>query len=197
MGGIIVSEPRAFMERIPESKMPPHPMPVITTDAPQRSPREFGSFLGCFFFMPLLLIGSVLFIPFGLGALAHQEWKEKRFSRRMKTLGRTIRYEDLEPAAESKGGTHIFEWRYKFKGPIRWWWTPDDVSALSPHPSADRFDMAEDSAFLPFIEWCFRQYTSPTSGKALYVIATHAQEETHREKHEQCIEVPTFSQQEW
>lgn len=178
--------------------MPQH-MTDVAAEPPKKSPREFGSFLGCFFFMPLLLIGSALYIPFGLGTLARQEWREKRHVRRMKAQGRTVRFENLVHGAESKGGTHIFEWRYKYKGPIRWWWTPDDVPALSPHPLADRSDMEEDSAFLPFIEWCFRQYTSPTSGKALYVIATHAQEAAFREKGEQlkCIEVPTFSEQSW
>jgi hypothetical protein len=57
------------------------------------------------------------------------------------------------------------------KGPVRLWWTSDDVPAVSPHPCL--FEEAPDSLESinsEFDAWCRSRYTNPQSGVAQLVV---------------------------
>jgi len=41
--------------------------------------------------------------------------------------------------------------RFSFKGPIRVWWTRDNLYKMCPFPMVDWLTMARDSAFDPYL----------------------------------------------
>lgn len=65
-------------------------------------------------------------------------------------------------------GTFIEE-RYSFKGPVRWWWTSEDVYQVCPHAMVDWLTMLMDAHFRPVAEWFRQQYTSLDKGRAVLV----------------------------
>jgi len=76
-----------------------------------------------------------------------------------------MEWADLQRALKGQRGRLISE-AFSFDGPVRGWWTEDDVVAVSPY--------AEDPEALvwyddrdPFSEWIYLTYTNPSTGKAL------------------------------
>jgi len=162
-----------------------------------RSPRKFGA-LWSPIFLPLLFIGAALSIPYGLGRTAYWRLKERRFARQMASLSRTISFEELASRVESGQGTIIHEWYSVLKGPIRHWWVVDDVLSISPRPFVDRLHMIR-RRYKPLVEWCFREYTSPQQGRALFFVVGKAQKEAYPALLEKArfVDVPTLSKQDW
>jgi len=70
-------------------------------------------------------------------------------------------------------GTLIVE-RFSLKGPIRMWWTPENLYEVCPYPLADWPTMANDATFDPVLEWCHERYTGAT-GTALLVDGSNEQ----------------------
>jgi len=108
---------------------------------------------------------------FGMGRL--QEYKERRFRRRMRGRGRYIEWADLVPRIESGEGTVVFEQGLKL--PVRAWWTPDDLltSAPSPPPSEAELEVLtimRGHRPHAFVSWCHRRYTDEDRGAALLTI---------------------------
>ena len=66
------------------------------------------------------------------------------------------------------GGTCIEE-KFSPKGPVRFWWTPEDVTANRRTQIIDWFTMRKGVRFEPFILWCRERYTSADGGSAVLV----------------------------
>ena len=135
-----------------------------TAKPSERRPIVIGKFWGIVL-LPLLHSGRNEF--------GHK--KNGGFAGQLCDLGRTISFDDFYKTLEEGHGTVICEWQDVFKGPVRLWWTPDDIYAATPYPCVDHVHMATDPTYRPFLDWCFQQYLSASSGKALYVVASSAQ----------------------
>jgi hypothetical protein len=85
----------------------------------------------------------------------------------MKADGRIIEWERFMREISAGHGTLIVE-RFSFKGPIRVWWTREDVYEVCPYPLVDWLTMARETSFDAVRDWCHKKYTSNT-GSALLV----------------------------
>jgi hypothetical protein len=68
----------------------------------------------------------------------------------------------------AEGGTCIEE-KFSPKGPVRFWWTPEDVHRESPHEIIDWFTMRKGRRYEPFVHWCRGRYTGAEKGSAVLV----------------------------
>jgi hypothetical protein len=87
-----------------------------------------------------------------------------------------MEWSDFVHALDETRGTAILE-RYSFKGPVRWWWTSENIYDACPYPTVDWVTMLDES-FLPFAEWCRQRYTSPERGQA-FLVGLGPKEESH------------------
>ena len=71
-------------------------------------------------------------------------------------------------AMQETGGTCIEE-RFSPKGPVRFWWTPENVYGESPYEIIDWFTMRKGGRAEPFIRWCRERYTNADGGSAVLV----------------------------
>jgi hypothetical protein len=70
----------------------------------------------------------------------------------------------------------IEEW-LSAKGPVRRWWTADDITEISPYSlPADGPDAVFDHQFDPFCSWCYENYTNDRTGKALLLSTSYVSE---------------------
>jgi hypothetical protein len=133
--------------------------------------KEFGPLVSVFVFLPLLAIVGLLQLPVLAVAVPWRRWKHRRFVARMKAQNRVIIWSDFARCIEEKRGTLLIEGsEVKF---LHWWWTEEDVRAVSPHPVPERGltrNRKERRALLPFREWCYLRYTEPSDGRALLVL---------------------------
>jgi len=88
--------------------------------------------------------------------------------------GRTIPWNSFIAEVDARRGTLVVE-RFSFKGPVRWWWTSENVYDLCPYPLTDWLTMSRDSTFQRGAEWCHQRFTNVDEGKALLVVATPEQ----------------------
>jgi hypothetical protein len=154
-----------------------------TAKPSERRPIVIGKVWGIILLPVLLVVGAVgapLSILYTLRKRRIWAQKERRFAEQLSDLGRTMSFDDFYKAVEEGRGTVICEWQDVFKGPVRLWWTPDDIYAATPYPCIDHVHMANDPTYRPFLDWCFQQYVSPSIGKALYVVASSAQRKSLR-----------------
>jgi hypothetical protein len=91
----------------------------------------------------------------------------------MKVNGRTIDWEHFIREINEGHGTLIVE-RFSFKGPIRMWWTGDNIYEVCPYPLVDWLTMARDTNFDALRGWCHNRYTG-TSANALLVEGSEQQ----------------------
>ena len=127
--------------------------------------RDKYCFWGVIYGLPLLFLlaaGSVLVMPIAL--LAHQI-RERRFTKRMQSVGRYI---DWQQVADSQDGTLIVEQAHK--DGVRFWWTPNDLLQLSPHQPPAENEYMRLSSPHPFHRWCWKHYTSATTGSAMLTV---------------------------
>lgn len=139
---------------------------------------------GCLLFVPFLLIAAVLSIPYGVVANFVQNRKERRLQKELRNAGRGIEWLEFVEATVSGRGTVIIE-KYFPKGPWRWWWTEDDIRALSPYPMADGRVIEVNAEFESDLagDWCFEQYTNLVTGRARLLINA-------REERKSSSEIP-------
>ncbi len=133
---------------------------------PRKKPIKLGRVAGVLL-LPLLLVGSVLSIPYTIVWRGVKSRRERRFANSMKADGRIIDWEHFIPEITAGHGTLIVE-RFSFKGPIRMWWTREDVYEACPYPLVDWLTMAREASFDAVRDWCHSKYTSNT-GTALLV----------------------------
>jgi hypothetical protein len=71
-------------------------------------------------------------------------------------------------AMHTDGGTCIEE-KFSPKGPVRFWWTPENLQRESPHEIIDWFTMRKGRRYEPFVHWCRERYTGAEKGSAVLV----------------------------
>jgi hypothetical protein len=144
-------------------------------------PVEIG-FPWALLFIPVLFVLAGLSVPYTLVANRVLKRRERGFHAQMAAAGRLMTWSGFRCALEQNRGTFIEE-RYSFKGPVRWWWTPENFYTECCYPSVDWLTMHHDPDFQPLAEWCRRRYTSPDQGQAFLVaIDGVAREEIHHLK---------------
>jgi hypothetical protein len=118
--------------------------------------------------IPVLFVGACLAIPFTVGARWLRLHGEHKFRVLIKSRGRMITWPEFVRDLHERGGTCIEE-KFTAKGPVRFWWTPDDVRRESPHEIGDWFTMRKGRQHEPFVHWCRARYTSADAGSAVLV----------------------------
>jgi hypothetical protein len=90
-------------------------------------------YLPFLFLAPVLLVIGLVSIPISAGFQFLQYRREGKLRSRLVLAGRYMSWPELEGKLEAGEGTLIVEHRSP-KGPIREWWTKDDVIGCSPVP---------------------------------------------------------------
>lgn len=120
-------------------------------------------------FIPAFVILAGLSIPYALVASPVQKWRERNFRSRMRTRGRLVRWDEFRRAVDEGRGTLIVE-QYSFKGPFRWWWTPETVYLQCPVPIIQWIAvLPNDERYRSLAEWCHNRYTNSEAGTASLV----------------------------
>jgi hypothetical protein len=97
-----------------------------------------------------------------------QQHREHSFRLLLKSRGRLINWQEFLRSMRDSGGTCIEE-KFSAKGPVRFWWTPEDVAAESPHEIIDWFTMRKGRRGDAFVRWCRERYTNAEKGTAMLV----------------------------
>lgn len=140
--------------------------------SPQEQKRHdtlLGAVLGVVL-IPVVFIGAVLAIPYGVFLRWTRQRRELQLRALMKSQGRWISWQDFLRAMHARGGTCIEE-RFSPKGPVRFWWTSENVYAESPHEIIDWFTMRKGFRGSAFVHWCRQRYTGVDAGSAILVDA--------------------------
>ncbi len=139
--------------------------------APVHIPAPIGLLL-----MPVLLIVGALSYPI-IGVLfVYFKIKERRFVQQMTSLNRVMDWDRFLRSEADNHGTVIVEWLSE-KGPVRRWWTADDIRKIVPHGLPENgMDAVFDRQFDPFCLWCYETYTNNRTGKALLLASSHVPE---------------------
>ena len=141
------------------------------TESAQKQPTSWtGAAMGIAM-IPVLFVGACVAIPYTLGARWLRLHGEHKLRSLMKSRGRLLAWPDFERVLHQTGGTCIEE-KFTAKGPVRFWWTPEDVRRESPHEIANWITMRKGRHCEPFVHWCRARYTSADAGSAMLVDAT-------------------------
>jgi hypothetical protein len=143
------------------------------TERTQKKPIHLGP-LWSVVLLPLMFLAAGLSFPYGWVANRVRARRERRFRELMELRGRLLPWNRFTSELDAKQGTVIVE-RCSFKGPLRWWWTSEDVYRLCPHPIGDWFSMLIHGSFRESADWCQHRYTSADEGRALLVEGTKEQ----------------------
>jgi hypothetical protein len=129
--------------------------------------------------IPVLLFAGAVSVPVSLVSVRIQRRRDLAFRKQMLERGRIIEWARfLQAIAEDKGT--LLEERYSLKGPVRWWWTSENVYEICPHPMVDWMTTLNDPSFRPTIEWFRQWYTDPSEGRAFLVVTDSAAQEELR-----------------
>lgn len=118
--------------------------------------------------IPVLFAGACLVFPYTLGVRWMRMYREHKLRLLMRARGRLIAWPEFVRSMRERGGTCIEE-KFTAKGPVRFWWTPEDVQRESPHEIADWFTMRKGRQHEPFVHWCRARYTSAGAGGGVLV----------------------------
>jgi hypothetical protein len=116
--------------------------------------------------MPVLLVGAGLAISSAAVLRWKRRYQENTLRTAMRAQGRVILWTSFLEKMRASGGTCIEE-RFSPKGPVRFWWTQEDVYAESPHKIIDWFTMHKGGAASPFVHWCRERYTGGNGSAVL------------------------------
>ena len=132
--------------------------PTEKTSVAKRRPRREIGLPWSLLLIPALFIFAGLCIPYMALASLVMLWRERAFSKQMAGRSRVMGWPDFRQALEQRRGTVIVE-RYSFAGPVRWWWTQDQVSDVCPYPIVDWFQMTRHARYRPLVDWFRQRYT--------------------------------------
>jgi hypothetical protein len=118
--------------------------------------------------LPALFFAGAISIPYSLVANRIRRNRSDAFLGLMRSKGRVIQWEEFLERIDAHEGT-VIEERDLPKLSLRWWWTPEGVQRLSPHPISDARTMWIDRNHDLFSHWCHDRYTNADTGKALLV----------------------------
>src|SRR5690349_2638119 len=114
----------------------------------------------------LLVVVAALSIPYG--AIHKHIWcrRKRQFTEKLKRQNRILEWDRVSKELRQQRGTLIVE-QLSVKGPVRWWWTTENVYDACPHPIVDVVTMLFDrSSFRPLLDWFHKRYTSVEGGLA-------------------------------
>jgi len=118
--------------------------------------------------MPVVLIGAGLALSSATVLRVLRKQQESRLRSEMSSAGRLITWAAFSENMRRLGGTCIEE-RFSPKGPVRFWWTQEDVHAESPHQIIDWFTMHKGGPSADaVVRWCRERYTG-AGGRAFLV----------------------------
>jgi len=124
-----------------------------------------------FLLIPVIMLGVCLAIPYNIVTRWMRKLHEHSFRRLMRSRhGRWMTWHDFLRTMRERGGTCIEE-RFSPKGPVRFWWTPENVYRESPFEIIDWFTMRKGRQHEPFVHWCRERYTGADGGSAVLVDA--------------------------
>ncbi len=118
--------------------------------------------------LPFLFIGACFGAPYLFMLRWQQQRREDALKSLMKSKGRFMSWAEFARSMRETGGTCIEE-RFSAKGPVRIWWTQENVVSESPHEIIDWFTMRKGKRFVPFVLWCRERYTAAEGGSAILV----------------------------
>jgi hypothetical protein len=118
--------------------------------------------------IPVFAIVACLTFPYMFILRWLRQHQEHSFRMKMKSSGRLIPWQEFLRSMHESGGTCIEE-RFSPKGPVRFWWTQENVYGESPYPIIDWFNMRKGRQAEPFIRWCRERYTGSAAGNAVLV----------------------------
>src|ERR1700722_4782000 len=145
-------------------------MQIPETESPWEKKQGIGYFsaiLGLLL-VPFLFIGACFAAPYVLFLRWRQQRREDALKSLMKSQGRFIAWAEFVRTMRESGGTCIEE-RFSAKGPVRFWWTPENVYGETSHATIDWFTMRKGGRYVPFILWCRDRYTKSDGGSAVLV----------------------------
>ncbi|MGH9563248.1 MAG: hypothetical protein ACRD3S_17475 [Terracidiphilus sp.] len=119
-------------------------------------------------FIPVLLLIGGISIPVAFVQRGIWKKRAKRLEVEMKRAGRLMAWPDFRKEMADGHGTAIEE-RHGFKGPVRHWWTPENLSDAYSGSISDWLEMIKNSDYDPFTFWCRHRYTDPKNGTAYLV----------------------------
>ncbi len=118
--------------------------------------------------IPVLAVGACLAIPYTVGVRWLRLHGEHKLRLLMRSRGRLVTWPEFVRAMHETGGTCIEE-KFTAKGPVRFWWTPEDVRRESPYEITSWFTMRKGRQHETFVRWCRSRYTSADDGCAVLV----------------------------
>ena len=118
--------------------------------------------------VPFVFAGACFAVPYSFLLRLRQQRREDALKSLMKSQGRFISWAEFVRSMRESGGTCIEE-RFSAKGPVRFWWTRENVYSESPHEIIDWFTMRKGGRYVPFILWCRERYTAANGGGATLV----------------------------
>lgn len=146
-------------------------MPAPTREPAELKRRRSG--------LDVLLEVALIPVAVGVAAVAlplsfvprwMQTRREGTFRALLKSRGRFISWQEFLRSMREAGGTCIEE-KFSPKGPVRFWWTPEDVYRESPYEIIDWFTMRKGRRGEQFVQWCRERYTNAETGTAVLVDA--------------------------
>jgi hypothetical protein len=121
--------------------------------------------------IPFVFLLAGLAVPYMFVLRWLRQHREHALRSQMREQGRLIGWQEFLRLLRESGGTCIEE-KFSPKGPVRFWWTAEDVGRQSPYTIIDWFTMRKGRQHEPFIHWCRLRYTASQGGSALLVDAT-------------------------
>ena len=118
--------------------------------------------------IPVFFAGACLAFPYTACVRWLRMYREHKLRLRMKACGRLIAWQEFARLMREAGGTCIEE-KFSPRGPVRFWWTCEDVVRQSPYEIIDWFTMRKGRQQEPFVRWCRARYTHAETGSALLV----------------------------
>lgn len=147
-------------------------------------PFPFSAILGILA-MPALLVAAALSVPYSIVRGYVVARREEQFETHLRALGRTVHWEEAILEVTRGRGSFIVEY-LSLKGPIRLWFTTDNLKEISPEPCCfDEFPWFEES-HEGFFTWCRTRCTDLEHGNAKLVDIGKVDRSTLRASLETC-----------
>jgi hypothetical protein len=143
------------------------PMPIEAAEPQQQKKHRFNVLIELAL-IPVAAGIAVVALPLSFIPRWLQTHREGSFRALLKSRGRLINWQEFLRSMRDSGGTCIEE-KFSPKGPVRFWWTPEDVAAQSPYEIIDWFTMRKGRRGASFVSWCRQRYTNADTGSAVLV----------------------------
>ena len=135
--------------------------------------RSLACFLLSPLFIPFILIGLLVSIPADLIGSFLRAKRERMLKRDLSEAGRFLQNDDLKARLESGSGTLIVV-LHTPKGPVREWWTNDDIINTAPSPLPARIDDCKSHELKAYAKSCVEKYTINNADTAMLTNGVYA-----------------------